>query len=346
MCCPPVAQMVDDCANKEWNVHEIMSSLMSEANIQNQPSAPSGDSAIEGSAVLDISLSDVLTALVAGYGKKANDADKKKFADLLSRRLIQETNKNTLAAQYNIVVLFDNTILIKSDSDRIYSAVRQFQQKKPLLLVLLSRGGELGSAYLIGKLCRDSADKKFVVVVPRYAKSAATLIATAADEIHMGGLSELGPIDPQIDEMPALGLKNSIEHIAELVSRMPKSADMFAKYLQFSVKPIQIGYFERAAESAKQYAKILLETHKDPESAEVIADQLVYKYKDHGFVIDKSEAKKIFSDTIKSDTPEYSIGNAVYDLLSEIEYIAGLLNYNFYFHGGLEAEPGLTKREK
>jgi len=47
----------------------------------------------------------------------------------------------------------------------------------------------------------------------------------------MGSLSELGPIDPQINELPALGLKNSVDHIAELVRKYPASSEMFAKYL-------------------------------------------------------------------------------------------------------------------
>lgn len=41
-------------------------------------------------------------------------------------------------------------------------------------------------------------NKKLRVIVPNVAKSAATLFALGADEILMGYLSELGPIDPQV----------------------------------------------------------------------------------------------------------------------------------------------------
>lgn len=308
------------------------------------------EAGIEGSVSLDISFDDILGALVSGYGKNPNDEDKEKFANLLSQRLKQEAAKHGCTGDYNIIVIFDNTILIKSDSDRVYSAIRTLvQNKKPLLLILLSNGGEPGSAYLIGKLCRESSQGKFVIVVPRHAKSAATLLATAADEIHMGSLSELGPIDPQINKMPALGLKNSIEHIAELVNKFPESSNMFAKFLWYSVEPIQIGYYERAAESAEQYAKILLESHKPNLSAppQEIAHKLVYEYKDHGFVIDKSEAEKIFGPSIvKSDTPEYSLGNSIYVELSKVEDIADLLGYDFYFIGSLDSKPQLFKRKK
>jgi ClpP class serine protease len=180
--------------------------------------------------------------------------------------------------------------MVKADADKIYSAVTAFSENKPLLLILYSNGGLISSAYLIGKLCREYACGNFIISVPRHAKSAATLVCCAADEIHMGSMSELGPIDPQINDLPALGLKNSIEHIAKLVKETPESAEMFAKYLYYSLKPIDIGYYERVAESALQYAQKLLETHADklPRSAEKIAYELVYTYKDHGFVIDKS----------------------------------------------------------
>ncbi|NLF30567.1 MAG: hypothetical protein GX591_06735 [Planctomycetes bacterium] len=46
-------------------------------------------------------------------------------------------------------------------------------------------------------LCRAQC-KRFRVIIPNEAKSAATLIALGADEIVMGPTSEIGPIDAQI----------------------------------------------------------------------------------------------------------------------------------------------------
>jgi hypothetical protein len=50
--------------------------------------------------------------------------------------------------------------------------------------VLLSRGGIIEPAYQISKLCKAYSKERFVVVIPRQAKSAATPIALGADEIH------------------------------------------------------------------------------------------------------------------------------------------------------------------
>ena len=311
---------------------------------------PATDEAIEGSVSLEISFNEILDKLVSGYGKSGTEEGKKQFAGVFAKLLKQIAAKHDCSDKYNIIVLFDNTVMVKGDSDRIYEAINGLEKNsKPLLLVLLSGGGEPGSAYLIGKLCRESSSGKFVVTVPRYAKSAATLLACAADEIHMGSLSELGPIDLQINKMPALGLKHSIEHIAELVSKNPESAQMFAKYLYYSVEPIQIGHYERAAKSVEQYAERLLEGHKKTlaDTPSDIAKRLVYEYKDHGFVIDKAEALSIFGDkTVKDDSIEYNLANDIYLELSKVENLADLLGYKFYFIGGLESAPELIKKKR
>lgn len=290
---------------------------------------------------------DVIGALISAYTGENDETKKQEFFKIFSSFLKQEVGKFKCATKYNLVVLYDDSTMLKSDADKIYSAVTTFDKRKPLLMILLSGGGIAGSAYLIGKLCREYSNGKFIVVVPRYAKSAATLLCCAANEIHMGSLSELGPIDPQINGLPALGLKNSIVHIAELVKESPTSADMFAKYLHLSIEPIQIGYYERVAESAMQYAENLLNTHKDdlPNDPQAIANELVYKYKDHGFVIDKSEALKILGEKIiKHNTEEYELGNMVYQFLQSVNRFAGLTKHNFYFIGGLDSQPTLTKQ--
>lgn len=279
-----------------------------------------------------------------------SDADKKLFNDKLAAYFKQELEDLEKSGDYNILVLYDNIMMVKADSDRIYNAINSFQDKtKPILLIIISSGGDPASAYLIGKLCQEFCNGNFVIVVPRYAKSAATLLSCAANEIHMGSLSELGPIDPQIKGMPTLGLKNSIEHIAELVSNNIGSSEMFARYLQRTVEPIQIGYYERVAESAVQYAEKLLDKNKSKLSAtpKVIAEHLVYGYKDHGFVIDKEEAVEIFGkEIIKSNTQEYKIGNMIYNTLSIIEKWSTDLKQNFFYIGSLDSAPEIWVKPK
>lgn len=319
--------------------------------------APMGDSGIATSQATEstqtaqgqekeISPADLFDAIFNSLGPNATEEQKRNREDSFKKRLQQVISKYPFSANYNLLVLYDQGKMVKSDADNIYNAVTTFIEKKPLMLVLYSTGGTVDSAYLIGKLCREYSNDKFVVVVPRQAKSAATLICCAANEIHMGSMSELGPIDPQIEGLPALGLKNSVEHLADLVKQYPAASEMFARYLSYSLNLIHLGYYERVAESAKQYAERLLGTHAQDLATrpDIIAQNLVYTYKDHGFVIDKTEATSIFGNNIiKTSTDEYALGNAIYQMMNWVSRIADRMKNYFYFIGSIDSKPNFRR---
>ena len=71
-------------------------------------------------------------------------------------------------------------------------------------LLIQSSGGDIDAAEKIVSLIRGQVASLRVIVSER-AKSAATLIALAADEILMSDTSELGPIDPQVVVHTATG---------------------------------------------------------------------------------------------------------------------------------------------
>jgi len=70
-----------------------------------------------------------------------------------------------------------------------------------LVLIITSMGGIGPIAEKIVDLCYKHCKNQFIVVVPTFAKSAATLIALSAKKIIMGETSELGPIDAQVPVM-------------------------------------------------------------------------------------------------------------------------------------------------
>ncbi|WP_316347462.1 ATP-dependent Clp protease proteolytic subunit [Desulfuromonas acetoxidans] len=230
---------------------------------------------------------------------------------------------------YKIAFLYDdNSSISRYHSNQIYEGVSDSDEKSDIFLVIHSGGGQIEPAYLISKTCQRLKKETFVVAIPRRAKSAATLISLGADEIHMGLMSELGPIDPQIGGYPALGLSNALNTLADLACRFPDSADMFAKYLTDNLNIKDLGYFERVSESASQYAERLLEgkKFKQPQTAQNLADHFVNHYKDHGFVIDVDEAKSLLgSSVIKQDSKEYNFANEVYTFFDFVDFL-----YNFF----------------
>jgi hypothetical protein len=268
----------------------------------------------------------------------------------LVRQILEtEVQAKSIAGTYNWLVIHDPLQMARPDADRIYRAIGTFRERRPIALIITSGGGAIEPAYLISNLCRESASMKFVAVVPRRAKSGATLLCCGADEIHMGQMSELGPIDPQFNGLPALGLKNAVQHLAELASQFPKAADMFAKYLAISLEPVSLGHYERVAESSAQYAERLLRkrTVALKGTPADVAKHLVYGYKDHGFVIERTEAESIFGvDMVKSGTPEYEVGNSVYIALSIISEMCETAGYDLYLYGTPNSECVFVPRRK
>jgi len=175
------------------------------------------------------------------------------------------------------------------------------------------------------------------------------LLALGADEIHMGIISELGPIDPQIGDYPALGLGSAVEHIATLCKKHPDAVEMLAKYLASPLNLHDLGYSERVSASAVQYAVRLLGGKRFPASQtpEQVARKFVYEYQDHGFVIDRDEAASILgTDMVKSDTAEYKLANQIHEYLEMVNLAYGFFkNHRCTLLGDLSQLPLITSQE-
>lgn len=264
---------------------------------------------------------------------------------------IEKLVKDSGITGYEVIFLYDDDNSISSyHSNNIYHAVKDLNKKKNILMIVHSGGGQIEPAYLISKTCKRLSKTKFNVAIPRRAKSAATLISLGAAEIHMGLLSELGPIDPQFGGFPALGLSNAMEKIAEMSEQYPNASDMFAKYLTDNLNIRHLGLFERINESAAQYAERLLSGKDLPDgkTAENLADHFTNHYKDHGFVIDADEASSLLGKKIvKEGSKEYELSNSIYDFFSLLQYLFGAYkNKNMRYVGGIKSGMSLTEKEE
>ncbi len=88
------------------------------------------------------------------------------------------------------------------DSEEILHQIRTTEQDRPLDFVMHCPGGLMLPAEQIAMAIRNYPSK-VTVIIPHYAMSGATLVALAADEILMDAHSVLGPLDPQIQGIPA-----------------------------------------------------------------------------------------------------------------------------------------------
>ncbi len=187
----------------------------------------------------------------------------------------------------------------------------------PIALLIDSPGGYAKSAYQIATLLRHHCGE-FTAVIPRSAKSAATLLTLGANTLILNKDAELGPLDVQIFDFEreeyasALNEVQTVERLQAasmmaidqtmmlLVGRTGKKVDTVLPHVLRFVSDMMRPMFEnidvvhftqraRALKVAEECAIRLLRPRHSKEHAERIARRLVDKYPEHGFVIDVEE---------------------------------------------------------
>jgi hypothetical protein len=194
-------------------------------------------------------------------------------------------------------------------------------------LMINSPGGDANTAEKILKMCRFRFSEEFNVIVPNYAKSAATMLALGADRILMGYLSELGPVDPQIQIIlptgqtqliPARAYIRGLENIRDRIARGEPSA-VFVPILA-QIRPEMIASCEEVKEFSREFLQrwlprgVLKGSTFNPE---IVIEALVggERYKSHGQVIDYTEARSLLGDrAVQLIDPKSDLWNLVWEL--------------------------------
>jgi hypothetical protein len=239
--------------------------------------------------------------------------------EMLGRRLlviVQATNA-TDADQPQI-----ETNLGADVRDACVEGLKCLEPGKAVAVLLHSPGGHAPTAYQIGR-CLQRHCGEYSVVVPRYAKSAATLLALGASTIYLADAAELGPLDVQLfdtdrerfasglDEIQALERLHSqalsmIDSTMALMARrtgkrldalLPHGISYVTHFMRPLLEKFDAVHYTattRLLKVAEMYATRLMEGAGYPEEqTNLIATQLTYGYPEHGFVIDIGEATKL-----------------------------------------------------
>jgi hypothetical protein len=172
-------------------------------------------------------------------------------------------------------------------------------------LLLHSPGGDIDAAEKIVYMCREIGGE-FRVIIPEYAKSAATLIALASDEIIMGLASEIGPIDAQLTGPGPGGAtfqtstQSFIDEFDRIKEEVDKTGNLSPAYFPL-LEGLNLGFIrmcrnlmERSQKFAEKWLKKYM-LRDNPEAAEKLAADLcnVKKWLSHGVVIDADEASRL-----------------------------------------------------
>ena len=167
---------------------------------------------------------------------------------------------------------------------------------------------------------------KYAAVVPRLAKSGATLFSLGASEILMGRWAELGPLDPQVSQSnderryfssPESALE-SFHALKFAQKEVTEYLDAFFYFLTkrgvsgrhavreakelieatigriyTNVSPFELGSSGRILEVMEKYCLKVMQANYKKDDIPRIAHQLVWGYPDHRYFIDRMEARSL-----------------------------------------------------
>ena len=189
--------------------------------------------------------------------------------------------------------------------DRVYDELRNGEySRKTLDVIVDSGGGDIDAAYNLALLFRRYGEEKLTFIIPRWAKSAATLLICAGDEILMTPVAELGPLDPQITVMnplekrverfSPLHIESTLQLIRdEFANGNPRLADGLMQRLQF---PLTLGSFKKSLDVGREYVEKLLSSRMlkgRDDKAKKIGEVLTTGYADHGRCITIGETQEL-----------------------------------------------------
>lgn len=193
-----------------------------------------------------------------------------------------------------VPLLFSPSRYIDEGSvDSIYSVLRGLRPSDGLGVVLLSDGGA-DEAYLLARYLQRIARGRLVVYVPRYAKSAGTLLALAGDELVMLPVAELGPIDPLLYDAKTSRYV-PLQSILEMLDLLSGKTKDLALAVLDRIPVIELGYYKRAVEHNIELCTRVLASRMmkgDWEKSSRVAERLA-SYKQHGAAVTIDDLEEI-----------------------------------------------------
>ena len=169
-----------------------------------------------------------------------------------------------------------------NDKNGFMTVIHNLDHSIGLDLILHTPGGGAAATESIVDYLHSIFGNNIRAFIPQLAMSAGTMIACACKEIFMGMHSSLGPIDPQIDGMPAHGILEEFEKAYEQIKddndKLYVWQPIISKY-----NPTLIGECEKAIAWSKEIVEkwLLNCMFKDEQDKENKAKKIVVELSDH-----------------------------------------------------------------
>ena len=172
------------------------------------------------------------------------------------------------------------------DKDGFMNAVHALDRSLGLDLILHTPGGDAAATESIVDYLKRMFGNDIRAIIPQIAMSAGTMIACSCKSIVMGKQSNIGPIDPQINGIPAMGVIEEFDRACDQVKKNPATLPIWQTIIS-KYNPTFIGQCEKAIIWSKNMVKEwlisnMLQHNENPEKkADAIVDRLTKQNKNH-----------------------------------------------------------------
>ncbi len=219
-----------------------------------------------------------------------------------TQAIIKELNKKLGGT---LITYFNNPrgSVCHDDVLALFELLEKIGYQQKIYLFIKSSGGNGQASLRLVNLLRQYCDK-VIALIPLECASAATMISLGANEIHMGPMAYLTPVDTSLTHaLSPIDRDNdrvsvSLDELTRVVrlwqsQKSDKNENPYQQLFQH-VHPLVIGAVDRAESLSIMLCKELLAYHiKDEKTQDRIANALNAKYPSHGYPILFEEAKRV-----------------------------------------------------
>ncbi len=188
---------------------------------------------------------EVLKEIDAGFASNPLDNIRRKYL----KKLYEETGRNTIC-YYSAFIerpRMEGTEINDSDINAFMAVVHGMDWSKGLDLLLHTPGGSITATESLVQYLRKLFGLDIRAIVPQIAMSAGTMIACACKSIVMGKQSSIGPIDPQMNGLPAKGVIEEFQRAIDEVKEDPSTLEIWRTVVS-KYPPTFIGECAKAIE--------------------------------------------------------------------------------------------------
>ena len=144
--------------------------------------------------------------------KQEQDNGNKGAFDTVRRKYLAQLHRHT---RRNVIAYYSGFLtkpqvqgvgITDEDKNGFMCCAHKIERHRGLDLFLHTPGGDIAATESLVHYLKEMFGNDIRAVIPQIAMSAGTVIACSCDSILMGKHSNIGPVDPQINGIPSIGV--------------------------------------------------------------------------------------------------------------------------------------------